>query len=293
MWFQYPEKVNFLIQLAGHDLDWIKTKNNSVIYSNLKPGAYTFKVQSALYNNFDKASVATYTFTINKPFWTTYWFFIILIIVLGLSLYSFIKYRENRINQQQRILQEKIKFQFENLKSQINPHFLFNSFSTLIALIESNESAAVEYVEELSELFRNILEFKDQDVVSIKEEMGIIDNYYKLQKRRYGDNLNLAINDKIAEANFNIPPMTIQMLIENALKHNIISTDKPLHIDIYLNNEQSTIYIENNLQEKQENIDSTGIGIQNIINRYKILTEKEIEIYKTDYIYRVGLPVIK
>lgn len=292
LWFQYPEKVDFHIQLEGHDIDWIKTKNNSVIYSNLKPGEYTFKIKSALYNNFENASIAKYSFTIKAPFWATYWFYIVLLIVLGLSLYFYIKYRENRIKQKQEALQEKIKFQFENLKSQINPHFLFNSFSTLIALIESNEEAAVEYVEELSELFRNILEFKDHDTISIQEEMNIINNYYKLQKRRYGNNLRLKINNEIKLANFKIPPMTIQMLIENAIKHNIVSKDKPLNIKIYLNDEQTFIYIENNLQVKKDNVDSTGIGIQNIINRYKLLSEKEIEISKTNTTFMVGLPVI-
>ena len=292
LWFQYPEKVDFLIQLEGHDIDWIKTKNNSVIYSNLKPGEYSFKVKSALYNNFDNASTAKYSFTINQPFWAIFWFYIILLIVFGLMLYFYIKHRENRIKQKQEALQEKIKFQFENLKSQINPHFLFNSFSTLIALIESNEEAAVEYVEELSELFRNILEYKDQDVITIKEEMSIINNYFKLQKRRYGDNLHLQINSEVTQSKFNIPPMTIQMLIENALKHNIVSKDKPLNIKIYLNEEKSFIYIENNLQVKKDNVDSTGIGIQNIINRYKLLTEKEIEISKTNTTFMVGLPVI-
>ncbi len=292
LWFQYPDKVDFLVQLEGHDLGWIKTKNQSVIYSDLKPGEYTFKVKSALYNNFKNASTASYSFTIKNPYWATIWFYVILIFAIGLILYSYIRFRENRIRQKQAALQEKIKFQFENLKSQINPHFLFNSFSTLIALIETKDEEAVEYVQELSGLFRNILEFKDQDVISIQEEMDIIANYYKLQKRRYGNNLELKINDEVLQGTINIPPMTIQMLIENAIKHNIVSKDKPLNIEIFSNDERSFIYIKNNLQLKQEHIDSTGIGIQNIINRYKLLTEKEIEITQTNDIFMVGLPVI-
>ena len=87
------------------------------------------------------------------------------------------------MKQKQAVIQEKIKFQFENLKSQINPHFLFNSFSTLIALIESDQEEAIEYVDELSMLFRNILEYKDQDTIDIKEELSIIDNYYKIAEK--------------------------------------------------------------------------------------------------------------
>lgn len=293
LWFQYPERVEFLIQLEGHDLDWIKTKNNSVIYSNLKPGKYTFKVKSALYNNFKNASIASYSFTINKPFWSSPWFYIFLATGIGIVLYFCIKYRENKVRLRQEAIREKIKFQFENLKSQINPHFLFNSFSTLIALIESDQEEAVEYVEELSALFRNMLEFKDQNLITMKEEMSIIDNYYKLQKKRYGSNLDLKISQEVRKESIKIPPMTLQMLIENAIKHNVVSKDTPLKINMYLNKNRSFLYIENNLQLRQENVNSTGIGIQNIINRYKLLTDIEIEITETSNIFKVGLPVIK
>ena len=292
LWYQYPGKVEYLIQLEGHDLDWIMTKNNSVIYSDLKPGKYTYKVKSALYNNFENASIATYSFTINKPFWASAWFYILLAIAIGMMLYFYIKYRENRIRIKQDAIREKIKFQFENLKNQINPHFLFNSFSTLMALIESDQEGAIEYVEELSALFRNTLEYKDQDVIDIKKELTIIENYYKLQKKRYGNNLDLKISPEVGNESIKIPPMTLQMLIENAIKHNIVSKDKPLKINIHLNANRSFLYIENNKQLKHENVNSTGIGIQNIISRYKLITDKKIEITQTGDLFKVGLPVI-
>jgi len=292
LWFQYPEKVDFLIKLEGHDLNWIKTKNNNVIYSNLKPGEYTFQVKAALYNNFENASIACYSFSIENPFWTSIWFYLILFLVIGILLILYIKYRENKLKQKQVAIQEKIKFQFENLKSQINPHFLFNSFSTLIALIESDQEEAIEYVDELSTLFRNILEYRDQNTITIKEELSIIDNYYQLQKKRFGDNLELDIDQEVRNESINIPPMTLQLLIENAIKHNIASKNKPLNIKVYLGKE-SFLFVENNLQLKNDELKSTGIGIQNIIDRYKLITDKEIKITQTDDLFKVGLPIIK
>jgi len=292
LWFQYPEKVEYLIKLEGHDLDWIKTKNNNVIYSNLKPGEYTFQVKAALYDNFENASMATYSFSIANPYWTSIWFYLILILVIGILLVLYVKYRENKLKQKQVVIQEKIKFQFENLKSQINPHFLFNSFSTLIALIESDQEEAIEYVDELSTLFRNILEYRDQDTIDIKEELSIINNYYQLQKKRYGDNLELKIDQVVRNESIKIPPMTLQLLIENAIKHNVVSKNKPLKIHVYLG-EEPFLFVENNLQLKNDEVKSTGIGIQNIMDRYKLITDKEIKIIQTGDLFKVGLPIIR
>ncbi len=291
LWFQYPEKVEYLIKLEGHDLNWIKTKNNNVIYSNLKPGKYTFQVKAAMYNNFENASIASYSFSIEKPYWTSIWFYLILILVIGILLALYIKYRENKLKQKQVVIQERIKFQFENLKSQINPHFLFNSFSTLIALIESDQEEAIEYVDELSTLFRNILEYRDQDTIGIEEELSIIDNYFQIQRKRYGDNLELKIDQNVRNESFKIPPMTLQLLIENAIKHNVVSKNKPLKIKVYL--EEPFLFVENNLQLKNDEVKSTGIGIQNIIDRYKLISEKEIRITQTGDLFKVGLPIIR
>ena len=291
LWFQYPEKVEYLIKLEGHDLNWIKTKNNNVIYSNLKPGEYTFQVKAALYSNFENASNASYSFSIENPYWTSIWFYVILILVIGILLALYIKYRENKLKQKQVVIQERIKFQFENLKSQINPHFLFNSFSTLIALIESDQEEAIEYVDELSTLFRNILEYRDQDTIGIEEELSIIDNYYQLQRKRYGGNLELKIEQDVRNESFKIPPMTLQLLIENAIKHNVVSKNKPLKIKVYL--EEPFLFVENNLQLKNDEVKSTGIGIQNIIERYKLISEKEIRITQTGDLFKVGLPIIR
>ena len=292
LWYQYPEKVEYRVKLEGHDLDWINTKNNNIIYSNLKPGVYSFHVKSALYGNFKNADVVTYSFTIQKPFWSFAWFYILVFVILVLLLFVYIKYRENKLQKKQEALREKIKFQFENLKSQINPHFLFNSFSTLIALIESDSEEAVDYVQELSMLFRNVLEYKDEDLIPVKTEMELVDNYIKLQKKRFGNNLKIHIQGTSSFENLFIPPLTLQLLIENAIKHNVVSKDKPLFINIYSDPEKAYIFVKNNLQAKEKTSTSTGIGINNIVSRYKILTDKNIELIKSESEFIVGLPFI-
>jgi LytS/YehU family sensor histidine kinase len=196
------------------------------------------------------------------------------------------------LRKKQEALREKIRFQFENLKSQINPHFLFNSFSTLIALIESNTEDAVEYTQELSNLFRNILEYKDHDVIPLLTELQVVDNYIKLQKKRFGENLQIKIHEISGFKDLLIPPLTIQLLIENAVKHNIVSKNKPLQIDLIADVEKGYLYIKNNLQAKDGDTDSTGIGITNIVSRYRILTDKKVEIIESDTEFIVGLPFI-
>ena len=292
LWYQYPEQVTYLIRLTGHDLDWIKTKNKNVIYSNLSPGNYTFEIKAALYDNFDHAEVASYSFTIKRPFWLTGWFFILITILAGLGIYLYIKLRVRRLKKREEILRERIRFQFENLKSQINPHFLFNSFSTLIALIDQNQEAAIEYVEELSNLFRTVLEYKDQDLITLREELSIIDNYYNLQKKRYGANLNLEIEKLADDEKIMVPPLTLQLLIENAIKHNIVSKDYTLKIRIFADLKEQYLFVENNLQPKKDEVKSTGIGIRNIVDRYHLLSEKKIQISKTESSFTVGLPFI-
>lgn len=292
LWYQMPEQVEFLVKLEGHDLDWIRTKNKNIIYSSLPHGKYTFRVKAGLYDHFDATPEATYSFTIRQPFWISPWFLVLLTAVIASFLTLYIRRREVRLKREQEALHEKLRFQFENLKTQINPHFLFNSFSTLISLIDLDKETAIEYVEELSNLFRHVLEFKDQDVISLNEELKIIGNYYRLQKKRYGKNLDLRISEIENPERVKIPPMTLQLLIENAIKHNVVSKENPLQIRIFADYDTRYIYVDNDRQEKKEPVASTGIGIRNIIDRYNILTDRKIQIIQNEESFRIGLPFI-
>lgn len=291
LWYSNPEKVTYQVLLDGYDLGWKDTYDRQVTYSSLPPGKYTFKVRSSLDRSFRNAPEVTYAFRVKGPVWLRLWFIMLMVIVIAGTIYFYIRYREERLKRIEREKKEKVEFEFQVLKNQVNPHFLFNSFSTLMALIEDQPEQALQYTEKLSDFFRTILQYKDQEVIKIEEEVELIGSYFFLMKKRYGDNLHL---DNSLGSNFNkmfIPPMTLQILIENAIKHNVISKDKPLFIKIY--EDKGKIIVENNLQPKMAADVSTGIGLENIRKRYKLITKEETVIENRGEVFRVKLPVIR
>jgi len=291
LWYKAPDRVNYQVMLKGYDIDWISTKNTSVIYSSLGPGSYTFMVRASVNNDFSGASVKSYHFVIKEPIWKAAWFITLVLLMTGIIVYFYIRSREKRLRHEDNLQKEKILFQFETLKSQVNPHFLFNSFSTLSAIIDEDKEMAIDYVQKLSVFFRNILEYRDKSVITLKEEVALADTYYYLQKKRYGDNFNLKIDIPDEYLATLIPPLTLQMILENAVKHNVISADKPLTIAISVN--EGYLMISNPVQIKKNSAPSTGIGLPNIRSRYRFLADKAIEIRTSASEYVVLLPIIK
>jgi ligand-binding sensor domain-containing protein len=289
-WYIEPELIRYQIRLKGYDIDWIDTRNTLVTYSNLSPGDYTFEVRASIKGNFTLNDIKTFKFTIEKPFWKSSWFILASILVIILIVYLIIYWREKRLKQRDAIEREKIAFKFQTLRSQVNPHFLFNSFSTLITIIDEDKEVAIDYVEKLSQFFRNILEYRENDLISLSEELKLIETYFYLQKKRYSENLRLdiVVNDN---ALFSlIPPMVLQMLIENTIKHNVISAEKPLAISIFT--DEKFITITNQLQRKKDKEPSTGIGITNIRDRYALLGFGDIQIVSSCGHFTVKLPLI-
>jgi LytS/YehU family sensor histidine kinase len=201
------------------------------------------------------------------------------------------KLRERNLSRIKDLEKEKVVFEFETLKSQVNPHFLFNSFSTLSSIIEENSDLAVEYVQRLSDFFRSILENRDKDLILLSDELQMINNYIEIQKSRFGEALLFSNNIPETAKDSMIPPLVIQLLIENAIKHNVISSARPLNIIIDLSAERE-IVIKNNLQPKRKKEASTGLGLENIKQRYLLVAQKEICIVKTEKYFTVKLPLI-
>ncbi|MDO9254916.1 MAG: two-component regulator propeller domain-containing protein [Bacteroidales bacterium] len=289
-WFIEPELVRYQIRLKGYDIDWIDTRNTLVTYSNLSPGDYTFEVRASVKGNFTLNDVKTFRFTIEKPFWKSTWFIMASIVVILLLVYLIIFTREKRLKQRDAIEHEKIAVKFQTLRSQVNPHFLFNSFSTLITIIDEDKEVAIEYVEKLSLFFRNILEYREDDLIPLSEELKLIETYFYLQKKRYSENLRLDIVVNEEALSSLIPPMVLQMLIENAIKHNVISAEKPLAVSIFT--DEKFITISNKLQRKKDKEPSTGIGITNIRDRYALLGFGDIQIVSSCGQFTVKLPLI-
>lgn len=180
--------------------------------------------------------------------------------------------------------------QLEGLRNQVNPHFLFNSLNTLTYLIPETPDKAVRFVQQLSKVYRYVLESRDERVIPLQTELEFLQSYIFLLRERFGDNLQVEIGD-IPEKNRAIVPLTLQMLFENAIKHNIISTEKPLKIEVFMENDR--LIVRNNLQKKNQVMDSTGVGLQNIRDRYRILTEQDIEMIASRQYFTVILPKIE
>lgn len=191
------------------------------------------------------------------------------------------------------LAKENIRSQFEALKSQLDPHFLFNSMNTLAALIEPDNTDAQKYLEQLSDVYRYVLLSRQKETVSLEEELDFVQSYIFLNKTRYRD--NLIVENDIPEESLNrrVAPLSLQILVENALKHNVISKDKPLTLRITVDR-HGYVVVENNVQKKNilEMEKSTKTGLQNIVNRYALLTPNPVEINQSAELFSVRIPLI-
>ena len=177
------------------------------------------------------------------------------------------------------------------IKSQVNPHFLFNNLNVLSALIMKDNQEANKFIEEFSKVYRYILSNHEKEVVELKTELEFIQPYIFLLQKRFADALVININIHESYEAYYIIPASLQMLIENAIKHNVVSRNKPLMIEVHSNG-NNTIVVSNNLQAKQTMEVSTGIGLQNIIKRYKLVSNKEVKIHAGVNDFTVTLPLL-
>lgn len=191
----------------------------------------------------------------------------------------------------ERSKKEAISAKYEALKNQVNPHFLFNSLNALTNLVYEDADLSAKFIKKLSEVYRYVLESREKELVSLKEELAFVDSYIFLQKIRHEESLQFELDGKM-DQNLMVVPLSVQMLVENAFKHNVVSDEEPLTIKVYQENQQ--LVIENNLQKK--NIlkeESSGIGLENIKARYEILTDDQVLIEEDHELFRVALPLLK
>ncbi|MCW3467157.1 sensor histidine kinase [Chitinophaga nivalis] len=182
--------------------------------------------------------------------------------------------------------------QLQSLKLQLDPHFMFNNFSTLSALITEDSRTALSFLENLSRVYRYMIINLNNDIITLKEEIKFIQAYIYLIKIRHGDHVDIDIQIPENIMSMGIPPITLQLLIENAIKHNVASGAQPLHIRIYQEG-AGTITVSNNIQLISYNIPSTKLGLENIRNRYLILSDHTLEIRKEAGAFLVTLPLLE
>jgi len=219
---------------------------------------------------------------------------IILCIVIYMTNYTFTLFeeRERIMLENERLLRENLHAQFETLRQQVNPHFLFNSLSTLKTMMHNNIDKAEEYLLKLSDVFRYSLQVNDIENVTLKEELDILEAYCFMLKGRFGENLSIDIQIDQSHFSMYVPPFSFQIIVENCVKHNIVSKDKPLFIKIF-SNQAKQITILNNLQPKNSVETSSRVGLANIEKRYQYLSGQHIEIIETTETFNVIIPLIE
>lgn len=187
---------------------------------------------------------------------------------------------------------ENLQSQLESLKNQVSPHFLFNSLNTLSSLIEENKEQAILFVDQLSKVYRYLLQSNEKELTTVQEEVNFLEAYFFLLKTRFSDGLSMELQLPDPVLQSLIPPLTLQMLVENAVKHNVVSISRPLNITISAKDD-SSLCVKNNLQKKTLNVVSTGLGLANISAKYKLLNKPAILIEDGNGCFSVTLPLIK
>ncbi|HEY4655121.1 MAG TPA: histidine kinase [Cyclobacteriaceae bacterium] len=222
--------------------------------------------------------------------WTIY-SSVLITIIIALILHSraFLQHWRLAKIDAERFQKESISAKYESLKSQVNPHFLFNSLNALTNLVYEDQDKAVEFIKQLSEVYRYVLDTRDREVVPLEEELKFLKSYLFLQQIRFGDKLDIQLN--LNGATTDVPPLCLQMLVENAIKHNIVSEQMPLRIQIY--HDSDYLVVENDLQFKDTSSDTPGLGLENITKRYEFLTSRKVQVLRADGKFVVKLPVIE
>ncbi|HEV7334143.1 MAG TPA: histidine kinase [Flavisolibacter sp.] len=181
---------------------------------------------------------------------------------------------------------------YEGLKQQVNPHFLFNSINTLSSLIHEDKAGAGRYVKEMSQVYRYLLRNNDDELVPLQTELRFIESYFHLLKTRFGNGIQLKIEVAEKYSSSLLPPLTLQMLVENAVKHNNVSKDLPLQINISCT-QDGQLSVCNNLQKKLGQIDSTGIGLSNIQEKYKLLGLPGVQLVDNGRVFTALIPLVE
>ena len=282
MWIGNGELAHFL----STKFSWVKAPVKRLWWGVISTVVFTVIVAFGLMKSWEYSR----GFTFNN--YTTF-ILISLVITFLISLFMhgrefLLEWKRSAVAAEQ-YQKESMTATFESLKNQVNPHFLFNSLNALTNLVYEDQDKAARFIKQLSEVYRYVLDTRDREVVSLEEELKFLESYIYLQKIRFGEKLH--ITNRFA----NIPalgaPLSLQMLMENAIKHNEISAEKPLHISLY--SESRHIVVENTLQPRTTSGEhSSGVGLQNITKRYQFLSDVPVLVEKSESSFSVKLPLI-
>ena len=205
-----------------------------------------------------------------------------------LSQYFFVEWKKALV-QKEELEKEKIQQQYQSLKDQLNPHFLFNSLNTLSELVEEDKEKASKYISKMADVYRYLLDHNTKSTIDLSKELEFLDSYLHLSKMKFGQWLEVSMDIAKEHEDKNIFPLSLQLLVENVIKHNVIAQNKPIHIKIYTEN--NCVVVENNLRVKSE-IVSSQTGLANIKHRYHLIGVEGFEVEKRETSFIVKLPLL-
>lgn len=208
-------------------------------------------------------------------------------VITGLQFFKM--WKEGLIRQES-LQRRALELQLESLKNQVNPHFLFNSLNTLTTLVHKEPDLAVKLIHQLSDSYRYLLEQKEKKTVAWAVERKFVENYLSLQQMRFSNNIRVELGTD-GSTDFHVVPLSVQMMVENAIKHNVITAAEPLQIAIY--QEGNRLVVRNNLQVKTSVVAGENIGLENVMQQYEILTQQKVEVFREQGFFFVKLPMIQ
>lgn len=214
----------------------------------------------------------------------------LIVVAIIEGIYFFRNWRESLLAAE-RLQKEHLQSNLSNLRAQLDPHFMFNSLNVLSSLIRTDPARAEQFVDDFARVYRYLLDVKNEMAVPLKEELAFVERYLNLQKIRFKEGLQYRVNINPEHLNLYLPPLSLQEMVGNAIKHNIISTEHPLKLELRSNG--SGIVVENNVQQRTSGVESTGIGLQNLRERYRYLSPEAPNFELADGKYKAHLPLIK
>jgi len=239
--------------------------------------------------------VATTEEFFSKKYGVTNWFMINIALLISAFLHAKGFMEELKKTSRKEVVEQKLiaksaNAQFESLKNQLDPHFLFNSLNVLSSLIDENPAQAQKFTASMSKIYRYVLEQKDKELVTVEDEIEFAKTYCDLLKTRFEDSVDFIFDVKKEDYRRYVVPLSLQLLLENCIKHNFATSSKPLVIKIFSDNDM--LCIENNLQAREQMKESAGIGLANIVQRYALLTKKNVFIEKSEDYFKVKVPIL-
>lgn len=292
-----PEQTWYAYKLDGLEKEWHITQNPKAAYTSVPGGDYVFRYKVAAGTDFSRVSEKTLEVQVGTVVYKTTWFRIgVVVLLFGAFLFLY----QYRLRQQEKLFRlegrtqqlekEKAQVMYESLKQQLNPHFLFNSLTSLSGLITTDQRLAKNFLKQMSKIYRYILKSRDSDTVTLREEIDFGWTYIELQKTRFKE--GLVVNIRIDEEHWHrrIPPVTIQNMVENAIKHNIIDEASPLIIDMTV--EEEYLVIRNNLQKKHIVETSNRQGLNSLQSLYRYLSHRPVLIEESETQFCIKLPLI-